>query len=135
MESLLDPCVRPGDFQFVDHRGIAQAEMGDPRILGSVAVAGGYHAHLAEVTGARSENGADAVAVAFSSAQANPQPVAPVGNAIDEILSRGVVVVDDEVQAAVAVEVRNREPAPVAQAVQSVRRGRLHKRAIPHVDQ
>src|SRR4029077_12915692 len=122
MESLRSPLtVRPSDLQLINHRGITQTEMGDPGILGCIDIAGGYYAHLTMVAGPCSDNGADAVAVALSSAQANPQPVAPVGNPIDKILSRGVVIVDDEVEAAVAVEVGNCQPAAIAQAVQSVR--------------
>ena len=119
----------------IDHGGIAEPEMDDARILRGITVARGDDPHHAQVAGAGAEDGADTLAVALSTAQADAQPMAAIGNAIDEVLRRGIVVVDDEVEPAVAIKVGNGHTPAVPQTVQPIGRGGFHKSAVAQVDQ
>src|SRR5262245_30003958 len=120
---------RPGDLDRVHLAHVAETEVLHQALLGQVRGAGVHLACLPAPAGVHAHAGADGVAIRARTGEHELEPVVRAA-LVAEQLGRLVVVAQDEVELAVAVEVGDRQPAAVLDAVGGVDEGHVRERAV-----
>ena len=101
----LDGTGRPADFQFIDSRRSAQAEMHGAGTAGGIAGCGRDVVVLRLAGGGDANFSANAIAIAFGSLERDFQPVILTGAVVEPDFRGGGNRSDDEIELAVVIQI------------------------------